>query len=63
MEFSLISKFLYNYVLDPEFHTRILCCRWKIRGGFDIVPKGNGFLVFKFNCEEDKVMVKIGGPW
>lgn len=50
-KFSLLGKFLGNRVMDPEFLTRTLCCQWKTKGSFNIIPMGNDFLTFKFNCK------------
>lgn len=61
-KFSLIEKFLDHKVLDPEFLARTLCQRWKTKGSNDIIPMINGFLMFKFNYEEDKI-IKTEGPW
>lgn len=41
-KYSLIRKFFDNKVFDPEFLTRTLRCRWKIRGSYDIIHMDNG---------------------
>lgn len=61
-KFSLIGEFLGYRVMDPEFLTRTLCRIWKTKGAM-ILLIGNGFLILKFNCEEDKMVVKTEGHW
>lgn len=62
MEVFSNRKFLRNRILDPEFSARTLCRRWPTEGNYDIIPMGNGFLMFKFNCEDDKMIVKTEEP-
>lgn len=61
-KFSLIEKFLGHRVLSTEFLARTIYQRWKTKGSYDIIPIGNGFLIFKFNYENDKMMVKTKWP-
>lgn len=50
-------------VLNLEFFARTVYRRWKTKRSNDIVPMENGFMSFKFNCKEDKLMVKTKGYW
>ncbi|KAK7243144.1 hypothetical protein RIF29_37931 [Crotalaria pallida] len=36
---------------------------WKLQSGFDLMDVGNGFYVVKFDAEEDREKVMVGGPW
>ena len=36
---------------------------WMIRGNLQVLPRGNGFLLFKFSDDEDKHRALENGPW
>ena len=59
---TLVIKYLGRHLSYPFMKDKLKTL-WHLKGGYEMMSAGFGYLLVKFDLAEDRETVMVGGPW